>query len=78
MVDVGKKIPSKFSLLRGHTAPPKFLREEIKSNVKEISKTFGIVRSWFWENEHLLKIILITSWMVKVLWYLVGFYVCPP
>jgi hypothetical protein len=46
--------------------------------VKEISKTFGIVRSWFWENEHLLKIILITSWMVKVLWYLVGFYVCPP
>jgi hypothetical protein len=45
MVDVGKKIPSKFSLLRGHTASPKFLREAMKSNVKEISRTFGIVSS---------------------------------
>jgi hypothetical protein len=26
MVDVGKKIPSKFSLLRGHTAPPKVFK----------------------------------------------------
>ncbi len=35
MVDVGKKIPSKFSLLWGHTAPPKFLRGAIETNVKE-------------------------------------------
>jgi hypothetical protein len=36
MVDVGKKNTKFFfSLLWGHTAPPKFLREAIGTNVKE-------------------------------------------
>jgi len=63
-----KKLPSNIALLRHDTAP-QALTYAVNSNVKQISKKFGAMSSWFWEILTFIENNLIVVRMVKVLLY---------